>query len=292
MLQQFVRAIQDQVILDRAAEQLQGPARRAFRRTDARARALKNFLSGTWLGHPLHPIVKDIPIGAWTMAAIFDALRAPDQAMQRAADASIVTGLVGAVASAITGLSDWSDTTGRACRIGIAHAAFNVSAVAMYVSSLGARWSGHRSGGAALAYTGYAIMVLGAYLGGHLVFGEQIGVNHAAQSALPTDFSDVLPEHELAENEPRRVDYNGLPVVLVRQGPRIYALYERCAHLAGPLSQGGIENASIRCPWHGSRFALEDGRVLEGPATNPQPCFETRTFQGNIQIRARERESP
>jgi nitrite reductase/ring-hydroxylating ferredoxin subunit len=125
-----------------------------------------------------------------------------------------------------------------------------------------------------------------------LVFGEQIGVNHAAHSALPTDFSDVLPEHELAENEPRRVDYNGLPVVLVRQGPRIYALYERCAHLAGPLSQGGIENASIRCPWHGSRFALEDGRVLEGPATNPQPCFETRTFQGNIQIRARERESP
>jgi nitrite reductase/ring-hydroxylating ferredoxin subunit len=135
-------------------------------------------------------------------------------------------------------------------------------------------------------------MLLGAYLGGHLVFGEQIGVNHATQKDLPQDFRSVLPAAELIENQPRQVDYNGLPVVLVRQNEQIHALYARCAHLAGPLVEGSVEGGSIRCPWHGSRFSLADGAVLEGPATNPQPCFNTRIADGMIQIRAREPESP
>jgi nitrite reductase/ring-hydroxylating ferredoxin subunit/uncharacterized membrane protein len=291
MLQQFIRAIQDETVLDRVSEPLQSPARAAFRRTDRRGRALKNFLSGTWIGHPLHPILKDVPIGAWTMAALFDALGS-DSAMQRAADVSVAAGIIGGLASAIPGISDWSDTRGRPRRLGLVHAALNVSAVATYACSLAARRRGSRSTGVPLAYLGYGIMLIGAYFGGHLVFSEQIGVNRAAQATLPADFADVLPEHDLLENEPRRVDYKGLPIVLVRQGAQIYALYERCAHMGGPLADGSLEDASIRCPWHGSRFSLQDGQVLEGPATNPQPCFETRILEGRIQLRARETESP
>lgn len=291
ILESFVKAIQDSTLLDRAAESVQPVVGGAFRNTSDPGRRVKNFLSGTWMRHPLHPILKDIPIGSWTMAAIFDAAGS-DSGMQRAADISIVTGIAGALASAVTGLSDWSDTTGRARRVGIAHALLNVSAVAMYVASIAARRSGRRSRGVALAYGGYGIMGLGGYLGGHLVFGEQIGVNHAAQTDLPTDFADVWPENELTENEPRSVDYKGTPVVLVRQGAHIYALYERCSHMAGPLSKGRVEDGSIRCPWHASRFALADGRVLEGPATNPQPCFETRVAHGMIQIRALASEAP
>lgn len=291
MLQQIVRVIQDQAVLDRAARPIQGPVHKAFRATSGPGRTLKDFLSGTWIGHPLHPILKDLPIGAWTMAAIFDAL-AGDVSMQRAADISIGAGLAGALASAVTGLADWSDTTGRARRIGLVHAFLNVSAAGLYATSLGARIAGRRRAGMQCAFAGYGVVLLGAYLGGHLVFAEQIGVNHAAQSSLPTEFLTVLAEIELRENEPKRVWYNELPVLLVRRGERIHALYERCAHLGGPLSEGTIEDGSIRCPWHGSGFALEDGRVLEGPATSPQPCFETRVAAGSIQIRAREHESP
>jgi nitrite reductase/ring-hydroxylating ferredoxin subunit len=167
----------------------------------------------------------------------------------------------------------------------------NVSSTLLYTAALLARRRG-RNSRVALAYCGFGVMLLGAYLGGHLVFGEQIGVNHARETELPTDFTGVLPASQLADNQPREVDYSGLPVVLVRRGERIHALYARCAHLAGPLAEGTLEDGSIRCPWHGSRFSLDDGRVLEGPATNPQPCFETRVVDGMIQVRAREPESP
>lgn len=293
MMQRIVRAIQDQTIIDRVADVVQPPAKRAFRGTSGSGRTLKNFLSGTWLGHPLHPILKDVPIGGWTMAAIFDALDAfaPSESFQRAADISILTGILGALASAVTGLADWSDTTGRARRIGEMHAILNVSATLLYISALIAKRS-RRASRVSLAYAGYGVMLLGSYLGGHLVFGEQIGVNHARQTDLPEDYRPVLPASELAPDEPREVNYNGLPVVLVRHGERIYAPYARCSHLAGPLAQGSIEDGSIRCPWHGSRFSLEDGAVLEGPATSPQPCFDTRVIDGMIEIRSRERESP
>lgn len=255
MLQQVVKAIQDQPAIDRVAD--------------------------------------IVPIGGWTMAAVFDALAVvvPGEGLERAADISIATGLAGALASAVTGLSDWSDTTGRARRIGEVHAFLNISATALYTAALLMRGSS-RSSRIALAYSGYGIMILGSYLGGHLVFAEQIGVNHAAKTGLPLDFSPVIAADELHENEPRQVDYDGMPVVLVRQGERVHGLYARCAHLAGPLAKGRIEDGSIRCPWHGSRFSLADGAVLEGPATSPQPCFEARIVDGIIQLRARERESP
>ena len=58
-----------------------------------------------------------------------------------------------------------------------------------------------------------------------------------------------------------------------------------CAHLGGPLAEGTVRDDSLECPWHGSRFALEDGRVLDGPATQPQPCFETRVRDGYVEVR-------
>lgn len=292
-MQRFVRAIQDRPILERASRIIQPLVRRAFRSTAGSGRTLKNLVSGTWVGHPLHPILKDAPIGAWTIAAIFDALDlvGTGEEFARAADLSIGVGLAGALASAVTGLADWSDTTGRARRVGEVHALLNVSATLLYGTALVAKRNS-RAARSMLAYGGYAIMLLGAYLGGHLVFAQQIGVNHAAQSDLPLDFRPVLALADLAENQPQRVDYGGFPIVLVRHGERIYALYARCSHFAGPLEEGNLEDGTIRCPWHGSRFSLADGSVVEGPATNAQPCFDTRIVGGAIEIRARERESP
>lgn len=135
-------------------------------------------------------------------------------------------------------------------------------------------------------------MLLGAYLGGHLVFSEQIGVNHAVETSLPTEFKRLMPLSALSENKPQKAELDGVPMVLVRRGSNVYALLERCAHRGGPLAEGTLEGDSIRCPWHGSRFALDGGNVIEGPATATQPCFETRVVDGWIEVRAAQSEAP
>jgi|SRR5579884_932208 len=293
MLQRLVEILQDQAVLDTLADAVQPPLREAVRQKHGAGAAVKTFLSGTWLGHPLHPILKDVPIGAWTMAAIFDALESDigHGEFAPASDICVATGLAGALASAVTGLADWSDTRGHARRIGVAHALLNITATSLYAASLALRRN-HRASAVGISYAGFAIMLLGAYLGGHLVFGEQIGVNHAVEESLPTNFIPVLPENALREDEPQRVSANGLPIVLVRQKNRVHALLDRCAHMGGPLSEGPVEGDTIRCPWHGSRFCLEDGGVVEGPATIGVPRFEARVIDGWIQVRATHKESP
>src|SRR6185369_10050446 len=127
-----------------------------------------------------------------------------------------------------------------------------------------------------------------AFLGGHLTYGEQIGVDHTATAdqETPEKYVAVLDDEKLAADKPTRVVADGVSVVLVRQGDTIYALRDTCTHLGGPLSEGKLEGNSIRCPWHGSRFCLEDGRVEEGPATFPARKYEVRVQKGMIQVRA------
>jgi nitrite reductase/ring-hydroxylating ferredoxin subunit len=110
-------------------------------------------------------------------------------------------------------------------------------------------------------------------------------VDHAPRPESWTDFVPVLAEGELGHASPRRVEARGVPIVLVRRGDRIHALAESCAHLGGPLSEGRVEADAIRCPWHGSLFALDDGRVLEGPSTFRQTCFEVSLRGGQIEVR-------
>jgi nitrite reductase/ring-hydroxylating ferredoxin subunit len=137
-----------------------------------------------------------------------------------------------------------------------------------------------------LAFLGLLISTTAAYLGGHLVYSEQIGVDHTADQSTPETFVPVLAVAELAENQLRRVHANGMPILLLRQSERIYALGETCAHLGGPLAEGRLDGTSVVCPWHGSRYALENGRVLYGPSAHAQPSFEVRVRNGQIEVRA------
>ena len=106
---------------------------------------------------------------------------------------------------------------------------------------------------------------------------------------IGSDHLEVI-ENVKPEGEPRRVEADGTAVLLVRQGENLYALAETCAHMGGPLSEGKLEDGCVICPWHGSRFALDDGRVLDGPSTFPQPRLETRVRDGQIEVKAAARE--
>jgi len=253
-----------------------------------RGRAVKNFLHGSWLGHPLHAVLTDIPVGAWTVGFVLDAIDElkGDQRSGRPADTALAIGLAGSAAAAAAGVTDWHDTDGGARRVGLAHGLLNLAAAGLYAASLVVRGRGDRRAGRTLAFAGFGIAFASAYLGGGLTYSRKIGVNHAARENEPQDFVPVLGEAELTEGELRRVDAGGVPVLLVRRGGRVEAIGEVCSHLGGPLAEGKLEGGLVQCPWHGSRFSVQDGHVVDGPATHPQPRFETRVRNGQIEVRA------
>lgn len=206
-------------------------------------RAVKNALHGTWLGHPLHPVLTDIPVGAWTLAMVFDALDGLGgrKELRSGADVAVGIGLLGALGAAVTGATDWSETDGRAKTIGLLHGLLNVGATALYATSFFMRKKRkQRSQAIALSMLGFAIANASAYLGGHLVFGEQIGVDHTAtpDATQPEKFRAVIAEDKLLENTPTRVEVQDTAIVLVRRAKRIFALSATCPHLGGPLDEG------------------------------------------------------
>ncbi len=250
---------------------------------------LKDFLNGVWLGHPLHPVLTDVPLGSWTAALVLDALDeiSGQDGFGHGADAAVAIGLVGAVAAAVTGMADWQHLDGEERRVGLLHGLLNTSAAVLYTRSLVLRQREERRAGRGFALLGFLASTAAAYLGGKLVYSYRVGVNRAAEAPPPRDFVPVMAEGELRENELRRVEVDRLPILLVRRQGQIYALAETCSHLSGPLAEGRLEGDNVVCPWHGSRFALADGRVVNGPATHPQPCFATRVRNGRVEVGAR-----
>jgi nitrite reductase/ring-hydroxylating ferredoxin subunit/uncharacterized membrane protein len=243
-------------------------------------RGIRNFLHGVWLGHPLHPALTSVPLGAWTAAVILDAA---DE--QSAADLAVCIGLTGAAGSAITGLTDWQATDGSARRVGLVHGLLNVTATTLFALSYASRKRRDRSTGRTLAAVGYAVGMVAAYFGGHLVFRKKVGVNHATDAEPPEDWTPTIAAEELRDGEPRRVQAGDARVLLVRRGGAIHAIGEICSHFGGPLAEGKLEGDTIECPWHASRFCVRDGSVVDGPATHPQPRYEARVNAGRIEVR-------
>lgn len=291
----IIDVIAHQEWLGTAADAIQPAVIQAFEAGGATGQKIKNFLHGTWLGHPLHPVITDVPIGAWTAAAVLDGLELCGQRkFAPGADAAVAIGLVGALGAAVTGLTDWTGTTQKKRKIGLMHGLMSLSATALYATSYVLRQRrGSRGTAIGLSMVGYGVVSASAYLGGHLVYAEQVGVDHTATSVeYPKEFVAVLPDAELAENTMRRVEAGEVAVLLARKNGEIFAIAHTCSHLGGPLSEGTLlPDCSVRCPWHGSVFSLEDGRVLAGPATEPQPKFDVRVSNGQIEVRLLQMES-
>lgn len=248
-------------------------------------RVVRNTLSGTSLGHPLHPVLTDFPIGAWTMATLLDAVGG--RAAEPAADILVAAGIATAVPTAATGLNDWSDTQGKSRRVGLVHALANGTALCLFSSSAVARASGNRATGKLLGLAGFGALMFGGFLGGHLVFSKAVNINNTAGRTGPRQWTPVLAESELAEGDRRKVEAGSISVLLYRSGSRIQALDSVCSHMGGPLDEGTIADGCVTCPWHGSTFRLDDGHIVRGPATTPQPAFETRVNEGQIEVRRR-----
>ena len=279
VLHQTVRRLERLEVLDKFAKPLAATVGRAVR-----PRVVRNLLSGTSVGHPLHPVLTDLPIGAWMMSALLDAAGGP--AAEGAADLLVTAGVVAAVPTAAAGLNDWSDTSGPETRVGLVHAALNTTALSLYLASLIARARGRRRGGKALSLAGLGVLLGGGYLGGHLSFVRGVNVNRTAWEQPPHEWTPVLADTDLADGKHRKADAGGVPVLLFRTAGTVYALASTCSHMGGPLEEGTVSDGCVTCPWHGSTFRFADGTIVRGPASTPQPCYQTRIQDGRIEIRA------
>jgi nitrite reductase/ring-hydroxylating ferredoxin subunit/uncharacterized membrane protein len=266
--------------LDAVSESLQ----RAVRALVPEESGLKDILSGTWLGHPLHPPLTDIVVGAWTSALLLDLLG--DDQTDGAADVLVGIGILAAVPTAAAGLSDWAELRGGNRRVGAVHALGNTTALLLHMLSLLARSGGDRTRGRVLSAAGVAAASFSAWLGGHLSFGRGVGVNQTAFEALPAEWTQAARFEELADGALTGAEVDGTAVVLARSGDAAYALVDRCSHRGCSLHEGKLENETIICPCHGSTFRL-DGSIVKGPATAPQPALEVRISDGTVEVRRR-----
>jgi nitrite reductase/ring-hydroxylating ferredoxin subunit/uncharacterized membrane protein len=253
-------------------------------------RLFRSLLNGTWLGHPLHPVITDVPITAWILTAVFDViwLIAHTTWAAYGGFVTVIVGLLGALGAIVTGLTDWSDTYGAERRVGLNHALFNAIATTLYIVSFILRLLAGPGDGIAAAIIGFVGLVsvsYAAYLGGDMVFTKGTGVNHTAWEAAGEDYEAVLPLESVQENKLYRVIASGVPVVLLRQGLQFYAISATCPHAGGPLDEGTLTGDVVECPWHGSRFCMRDGRVFTGPATVNAPRYDVRVLNGQVEIK-------
>lgn len=277
----IIRKIELSHILDAFAQSLGGLISTVLQPGKA-----KDLISGTWMGHPVHPMLTDIPIGAWTSALILDLLGG--SAAAKGADTLIGVGVLGAVPTAITGLSELADLGTEAERaVAAAHAIGNAVAVGLFAASYVARKAGSRAVGVGLSSAASGIMMAAAFLGGHLSFRRGIGVDHTAFEYPVEEWTPVLAEGELAEGEAKLVSAGGNDVMLYRADGSLCALANRCTHAGGPLHEGAVGAGRVTCPWHASMFNLADGSLVRGPATAPQPSYDTRVHDGRIEVRSR-----
>jgi nitrite reductase/ring-hydroxylating ferredoxin subunit/uncharacterized membrane protein len=273
--------------LESGGRSVQGWIAAAFRWGGSLGQGTKNLLNGVWLGHPLHPALTDVPIGAWTSSLIFDLV-----GLDRSADTTLTLGVVAAIPTALAGAADWVDAGDEPRKVGFLHGLLNVGALGLYLASMRARASGSRALGVGLSATGYGIAVLSAWLGGELVYRHGTGVNRNAWREPVQDFQPAADAASLQEGRltAGKISVNGqdVPIVLLKRGSEVLALGGACSHWGGPLAEGKlVDGECVQCPWHGSQFDMRNGSVQRGPATVTAPVFETRIRDGRVEVRTR-----
>jgi nitrite reductase/ring-hydroxylating ferredoxin subunit len=259
-----------------------------FRPLGRPGKLLQDFLNGSWLGHSVHPVVTDVVVGGATAALLLQVL-----IWFGVADLEValiwllgLTWLSG-LSAIVTGLTDFKDTaTGDERNVVGLHGEINIAATVLFIASFVAAVAGASGAAAWLLVTGYLVLSVGAFIGGHVVFKYGYMVNHNAfaRGKRAREFTAVLPVAELPEETPTRAALGATGLVLVRRGDVVYALKETCPHAGGPLAEGHLDGDTIVCPWHGSALRLSDGAVRHGPASSRQVAYRARISGEQVEV--------
>lgn len=263
----------------RALDPVIAPLQRAVRKLPLGP--YRDVLHGKWLGHPLHPALVQLPMGAWLSAGVLDLL----PGTRRGGTALVGVGVVAALPAALAGWVDWAEQHEQQMRTGLVHAASNVLGVALYTASFTARVRGRHGRGKLLGFAALTAAGGGAMLGGHLAYRQAAGANKTepVPHLLDPGWHPLGLAADFPVGEAARAELGEVPLLVVRESAdEVRVLADRCSHLAGPLHEGEVSDGCVTCPWHGSVFRLSDGWNVAGPATAPQPSFETRVRDDGV----------
>jgi nitrite reductase/ring-hydroxylating ferredoxin subunit/uncharacterized membrane protein len=247
--------------------------------------AVRDLLIGRWLGHPMHAVLTDVPIGILFLVVVFDVF-----AMPEAAAWALAVGILAMLAAALAGFADYADTDGKARERATLHSSLMLLALVGYLVSLLMRFPvqaavGSPAGAVVLSVVSFLVLSAGAYVGGDVVYvlGNMVS-RHAFRGAgakwIKLEPAEADDSGAIPEGRPVKAKLGINTLVLVREGEKILALHDTCAHAGGPLSEGKIVDGTIECPWHASRYRLESGHVVQGPSVYDQPAYEVRAREG------------
>ncbi|KLO27882.1 (2Fe-2S)-binding protein [Mycolicibacter heraklionensis] len=279
--------------MDRPSYRLENVLSFVFNAFGGARNRVTNFLNGVWLGHPVHPPLASLTTGAIGTTVALDALSLlPSKSATEMLDASrfaqraLSLGIAANLASAATGVTDWQHTHEKDRRIGLVHGVLNLVATGLYIQSWRDRRRGRHLRGVITSAVGYGITSASGFLGGALVFGSGIGIDQSGERLRIDDWTPVLPEAELpAGKKLKRVEVDGVGVVLCRDGDNVSAFAGLCPHLAAPMEDGWLDRGRVVCPWHGSQFDVQTGAVVRGPAAAPLPRYQARVQDGMVELR-------
>jgi len=250
-----------------------------------------------------------LPIGLWTGSLAYDlaSLAAGDDQLRRTADDMMLAGFLGALAAAVPGAIDYFAVIpprSSAKKRGATHGLINVGLATLY----GANWlmrTRSRAGwgrrlGTPLSFIGAGILCYSGWLGGTLVYRNQIGVDHRGPNATKWRESGriegtagqpvaVAAREDLGQpGQMKLVHLNGHRIVVAREGDRIVAFQDHCTHRGGPLADGVLACNVVTCPWHGSQFNVDTGEVVNGPAREGIQIYPVQIEGDEVRIVAPE----
>ena len=251
---------------------------------------VRDLLNGRWLGHPIHAVLTDAPIGILFLVIVFDVVGQP-----AAAGWAVVIGVLAMIAAALAGFADYADTDGLARDRATLHSSLMVVALVLYLVDGGLRLGGPADVPAptvavALSVVAFLVLAAGAFVGGDVVYVAGTMVDRHAFRGAGTKWIGLEPaeldaDGSIPEGRPIKAKLGINSLVVIRNGPVVLAVHDTCAHAGGPLSEGAVVTGprgelEVECPWHGSRYRMTDGRVVRGPSVYDQPAYEVRPRDG------------
>ena len=250
---------------------------------------LQDFVNGSWLGHPVHPVLTDVVIGGATLLVLFDlaTLFLGTNDLETASLVAVGVVALAAIGATLTGLTEFKDThTGDERNVVVLHGLINIAATAAYIVSFFVRLGGAEDLGIWSALAGFAVLTVGGFIGGHVVFkyGYTVNRNAFAKGQRAKEFTPIIAAADVPEATPTKVMLGSTALVVVRRGDVVHVLKNTCSHAGGPLDEGELVGDTIVCPWHSSAFRLADGAVRHGPATTRQVTYRSRVNDLQVEV--------
>ncbi len=252
--------------------------------------------------HPIHPFLVAFPIGLFITSLAFDLIGRGlnSTSLYGAAWYCILAGLIGGALAAVAGAIDLftvvppnSSAKGRGYR----HAVLNAMVLILFIAEAAYRGGPGRAADVTsliISAVGIVLMGTSGWLGGTLVYRNQIAVDHRYANAgkwrerrLTSWEQPVCKDSDLQEGQMMLAEVEGARVVLARCRDGWTAFGDHCTHKGGPLSDGVLVGCTVQCPWHGSQFDVHTGQVVSGPAKTQINTYETSIHNGEVYVSPR-----